>query len=265
MSKRRSNEPVIGSFDTALNKAVDSLTLMDHQDMVQGLFNRVGLDAYYDYYVEHGQQPRLRDDTGPVYHGQTHTFQVALNCYEGGLYSGVSNKELRTLMVAGLFHDARHTRGIHGDMVNIDNALRCLHAAHALAPEHQRLKPEEYEEAKGLIRLTEFPYKAKKTTSALGRILRDADMMGLYTSDTDTLTDLFLGLFAEGRTSWDHRNRYLDSVEPTLANFAAQQKSFGSLLEWNTSWGKIKAFKRNWPQAGRRLQLVLQHAQRKAE
>lgn len=260
MSKQRKAQSVSGWFETTLNKAVDSHTLMDHPDLLQGIFNRVGLDAYYDYYVEHGQQRRPAGETHPIYHGQSHSFQVALNCYEGGLYSGLSNKELRTLLAAALFHDACHTRGLHSDAINIDNALRCFSHAQDAAPEHQRLKPEEYQEAKDLIKLTEYPYKVKKTTSTLARILRDADVMTAYTSDVDLLTELFLGLIAEAGIGWEHNGRFYGGSKESIDSFREKQKKFVTLMEWNTAWAKIKAFKRDWPQAGRRLDLLLQHA-----
>jgi len=264
MSKRRTSEPVLGSVDIALNQAVDTLTLQDHLELVKPLYNRLGLDTYLEYFIEHGQSSRARTDHSLAYHDTTHSYQVALNCYEGGLYSGISNKELRVLMVAGLFHDANHTRGKHGDAVNIDNALRCMDAANRMAPEHQRLKPEEFLEARELIKYTEYPYKAKKISSTLGRILRDADMMALYTTDADTLLELFLGLINETMTIW-HFTRVGERFQGTQASideFWQKQRRFISMMEWNTSWGKIKAFKRNWPYAGRRLQLLLEHAKK---
>ena len=256
MSKKHKTAPVTSGFETALNKYVDGYALADHPELCPELFNRLGLDGYYTFFVEHGYNKKPG-----TYHGLTHSLQTALNCYEGGLYAHLNNSELKTVVVAGLYHDARHSQGMHSDRFNVQEAIRTLETAHTFTPEHQRLKKDELTACIDAIKLTEYPYKAKKTSSTLGRVLRDADMMALYTSDPDDLLDLFLGLINEINLGLarSHMGGH-DYADMSIDAFCEQQARFVTGLEWNTSWGKLKAFTRNWPQAGRRLNHLLQLA-----
>lgn len=251
MSKKRVTLPITGAFEEALNKYVDGRMLADHPELLPGLFNRLGLDAYLNYFLE-----STAKEVPGHYHGKDHTFQVALNAYEGALYSGFSNKEVRTILVAALFHDAEHSCGQYSDVYNISLATQALKRCHKATPVHQQLKEDELQEALTAIQLTEFPYKVKKTNNAIGKVLRDADVMTIYTADPDLLVDLLKGLWQEQillaeRTKFDYKGM-------TLAQFIEGQKKFVLTFEWQSSWGKIKAFKRNWPQAGRRANQLLE-------
>ena len=252
---KKTNETVSG-FEKLLNDSVDSYTLADHPELVPLIFNRLGVEGYYTFFLEHGYNKKPG-----TYHGLMHSLQTALNCYEGGLYAHLNNSELKTLVVAGLYHDARHSQGMHSDRFNVQEAIRALETAHDFTPEHQRLKKDELAAAIEAIKLTEYPYKAKKTSSTLGRVLRDADMMALYTTDPDDLLDLFLGLINEINLGLarSHMGGH-DYADMSIDAFCEQQARFVTGLEWNTSWGKLKAFTRNWPQAGRRLNHLLQLA-----
>lgn len=251
MSKKP--KPVaIDGFATKVEVAVQEYRLAEYPQLARQLFADMGLEYFYDYFMENSFKYQPQDKK--AYHSFAHSIQVALNCYEGALYGHLSTREKKMLLVAGLFHDANHTQGEQTDPSNIHFALSSLRVANDYCPEHLKFKPDELQQMVEAIRLTEYPYKVKETKNVFGKIIRDADAMTLYTEDPDLLTDLFIGLVNEMNAP---RRWYGESV--TMAEFIRKQSEFVTRQTWNTGWGKMKAFKRNWPQAGRRLTHLLKH------
>lgn len=249
MSKKLKAE-VTSGFATKVEVAIQEYRLAEYPELAGQLFADLGLEYFYDYFMEHSFQYQPRDKK--VYHGHAHSVQVALNCYEGALYNHLTTREKKMIVVAGLFHDANHTQGEQTDPSNIHFALSCFRVANDYAPEHVKFKEEEAQMIIETIRLTEFPYKVKAPKSVFAKIIRDADMMSLYTEDVDLLADLFVGLFNEANAP---RRWYGEAL--TLQEFCQKQVEFTSRLGWYTSWGKVKAFKRNFPHAAKRMVHVL--------
>ena len=256
MSKKPKEE-VASGFATQVEQAVLSHRLAEYPQLAEQLFSDLGLDYYYKQFMETAFP--FRSEGKQVYHGIAHSLQVALNCYEGALHQHFTTREKKMALVAGLYHDANHTQGEQCDASNIHFALASLRSANDHCPEHQRFKPEELQVMVEAIRLTEYPYKVKDTKHPLGRLLRDADAMTLYTEDPDLLLDLFQGLINEINTPLGWRT----NQGATMEEFCQRQSEFVTRQQWNTQWAKMKAFKRNWPQAGRRLIHMLQVSARR--
>jgi len=107
------------------------------------------------------------------YHNFRHLCHVLWLCHEACVFykNKMSKREMRTLLIAALFHDFDHTGAKGPDATNIELAVAGL---------KNHIEPEDRDELPsicGLIRATEYPYKVP--TESLGlraQILRDADM-----------------------------------------------------------------------------------------
>lgn len=246
MKSKFTKVPGYSSFDTNLYKYTDSLTLADHTDVTAELFANRGLAEYYELFCTFHKN-------GPtnVYHGNEHAFMTALNCFEGALYSKCTTSEIKSLLVAGLYHDARHSQGKYSDKYNVELAKSCLMACHAQVPVHHQLKEKELRAAIQAISNTQYPYLVKNVSATECRVLRDADMMATYCADKAKRLGLFMGLLGEINTGRDHR--YDESKPLSIPEFCEQQTVFASTMAWNTQWAKMKSSRLNWPLLSRQL------------
>lgn len=254
MSKKQ-KQAVTSGFASKVEAAVQSYRLAEYPELARQLFADLGLEYFHDYFMEHSFKQQPKDKK--AYHSFAHSLQVALNCYEGALYNHLTSREKKMILVAGLYHDANHTQGEQSDASNIHFAVSCLRVANDYAPEHVKFKEDELQLIIETIRLTEYPYKVKAPKSVFAKIIRDADMMSVYTEDIDLLTDLFVGMYCEANAP---RRWIGESL--TLEEFCQRQVEFTSRLGWYTSWGKVKSFRRNYPEAAKRMVHVLRIAGR---
>jgi 3'5'-cyclic nucleotide phosphodiesterase family protein len=112
------------------------------------------------------------------YHNFRHMTHVLWLCYKACQYYShkLPPRQMRTLLVAALFHDFDHTGRPHRgdedpDGINIEIAISGLRRF--LAPDDQALLPE----IEALIEATHFPYKVdSQKLDLLGKIIRDADL-----------------------------------------------------------------------------------------
>ncbi len=238
MAKKRTSSSG-SNFEGVLYGYTDTHCLADHPELIEELFATRGLSEYFDFYVKDSE--RYPQD---FYHAKAHSFQVALNCFEGGLYSGVSNSEMKVLLVAGLFHDARHSQGTYSDRYNVPTAQDALRVAHQYAPAHHKLSSEELRQAMQAIGCTHYPY-VKNVKETLDKIIRDADMMSMYCKNDDVLLPMFKGLIKEINVQREK--------DMSVAMFCENQATFATGIQWNTQWGKLKSIHKNWPQTSRSL------------
>ena len=208
------------------------------------------------------ENPLVNTDFQP-YHHVTHTQSVCLNALEGYLYGLINGglfdlsvvessedfaqtvfKSLQALMLAAMYHDAGHRYGAVADSENIITAKRCYSSSLEVSEAFSDGRVRE------LISSTQFPHS--EDLDALGcvdeekgvpyrqlaLILRDADMMGSYEQDKETLETLFVGLFLETK---------LKTPDLTVAQFNINQKNFcANMVKWNTTWAKEKAKIMDW-------------------
>lgn len=129
------------------------------------------------------------------YHNLDHALLVASNCIS--LYKEVSpnqnDQELRSLIMAALFHDAGHSGGKTSDRENIKRACRILTT---FSDTHRHI-PFDVAESCRIISVTEF-HKGSfpiKPTNYLQDILRDSDLLSSF--DSSNFPQQLLGLKAE--------------------------------------------------------------------
>lgn len=240
----------VSAFETSLYAQVDAYTLADHPELIKPLFDLYQLDEYLTVF-DH----MLKGHRTDVYHGKMHGYMTALNCYEGALYSQCTTSEIKVLLVAGLFHDLRHSCGVQPDSVNIKNAVHALTVLHAAMSPRKRLSDAELRQAQWAIRRTKYPHAAKPLTLVCDKVLRDADMMSAYCADPAVRLNLFTGLHEEQSLYLQQTN---DFELLTLDAFCTQQQRFATAMVWSTYWGKTKAFHLNWQGANRELVAQLQ-------
>lgn len=155
------------------------------------------------------------------YHNFRHMCHVLFLCYQACLFykDKFSEREMRTLLVAALFHDFNHTGGTGPDSVNI---------ARAIAGLERHLEMEdggEYANIVALMKATEFPYKVP--TESLGlraQIIRDADMA--QSLGVAWIQQTVFGLASE----W--------GKEPF--NMLKDEVGFHKNLKFHTEWAKKK-------------------------
>jgi len=128
--------------------------------------NRYDGDLIY-YYKRVMKAPNVNAH----YHNIRHMLHVLWEAYDGGVHMGLDHTQLRTLLIAALYHDFDHTgsKSDKGDVVNIQRAIAAI---------QRDILPDDLSLLDGVIELisdTQFPYQSEpKNISSM--ILRDADM-----------------------------------------------------------------------------------------
>lgn len=246
MKNRIVFEAPLSEFEKNMYREIDATTLGSHPELLMDIFKRHQVETYltiFDYFN--------REKNGNYYHGVTHAYATALNCYEGALYSSCTNKEIRALLVAGLFHDIDHSHGEKTDRQNVNRAKRVLTTLHANMAVHERLKDDELQMALKAITGTCWPYASAPTTIT-EKVLRDADLMTPYLP-TDTKLKLFAGLINEISTT--------EKRQISVREFCGWQSTFSMSVLWNTRWATLKAVTLDWPRLNREIIRVLQAQQ----
>lgn len=226
-------EKKVSVKEKTLEQAVHSYVLSDHTHLLASVCKSLEIKSYLEDFERYFQ-----DNRQDIYHGRVHTVGVALNAYEGALWMKVPRKEIRAIVLAALYHDARHTLGACSDRINISRAIDALYATQVTIDKKNQVDESVIEYTEQLIRATQFPYSKKPCTDIGALLLRDADVMTLYMRDRAMRLKLFVGLF----------NEQLQAT-PTLTIRQAieQQRKFFNLKEWYTRWGKFKYQLHNWP------------------
>src|ERR1700730_7211803 len=158
------------------------------------------------------------------YHNFRHMSHVLWLCYKACQYYSheLPPRQMRTLLIAALFHDFDHTGRPHRgdedpDGINIEIAISGLRRY--LASDDRALMPE----IEALIEATHFPYRVdSQKLDLLGKIIRDADLAQALSPVW--IQQVVIGLAREA------------GVSP-LAMLKAQS-SFLTSLRFNTPWAQ---------------------------
>jgi hypothetical protein len=232
---------------TEIQRNIQSLTLGNHPELLPSVLASVGLTEYYDKYLE------ANPKDSSAYHNHTHTFNVVLNAYEGIMNSAagvVNDTAIKRLLLAALFHDSEHTKGIAhsdkipADRININKACRSFRIAHAAIAGTRDTVLEQH--VHRLIRCTEYPFRTRPF-EPLSTIMRDADLSIVYIADKEMQRELLVGLINEanrGRIQKSGENAELITAE----EFRQGMKTFWTSVVWHSRWGKMKAVALNYPQ-----------------
>jgi hypothetical protein len=237
VSSIRFNRPLTTSFETALYAQVDTFNLANYPELIDELFALYGLTEYlfiFNYFQ--------KDEMPGLYHGKVHAYATALNCFEGALYSGCNGKQIKALLVAGLFHDIGHKASYRKDVYNIKRAKEILVTLHANMSPLTRLKDTELEIALNAISNTCFPHKAVVGIDVCSKVLRDADLMAAYLYEP-IRTQLVHGLIAEGNIA--------PKGPLSMEQFCVHQMNWYATVVWHSGWGRNKAHLFNWPQVNK--------------
>lgn len=190
------------------------------------------------------------------YHNNYHATCVALNCYEGACYEGLSESQTKTTVLAGIFHDFNHSGGTLTDDKNIERAVFGLSNAYteevirglgiaSTLPKNQYLTENEFTETIQTLVVTKYPYE-KTPTTKMQQIIRDADLMQPYEDNPVTLKLQYVGLHTEIERAFP--------MKFTAEEFAAGQLAWlDDHVVWYSSWAKEKAKVRNWNAVKQRL------------
>jgi hypothetical protein len=158
------------------------------------------------------------------YHNFRHMMHVTWLCYEAcSFYSNIlSNREMRNLLIAAMFHDFDHLGRLGNDDINIMIAIRGLQK-HILTEDSPYIN-----EIEDLIRATEYPYKKiEGKLSLCKQIIRDADLSQAL--NPTWLQQVVFGLAAE----W----------KKLPFEVLKGQDTFQKNLKFYSDWAKTK-----WPQ-----------------
>jgi len=152
------------------------------------------------------------------YHNLNHNIIVTVFSYYIGKVEKLSDKEMKELLIAAIFHDYNHTAGEQKDDVNIKNAKEGV---------KEFLKESELdfdlEKINEILDATEFPYKIDDDKlSTQQKVIRDADMTQLF--EPTRLQANYLGLQKESKIDYKKQ----------LEN----QESFYKVLKFRTKLGK---------------------------
>lgn len=158
------------------------------------------------------------------YHNFRHTLHVLWLCHKACRYyqEKLTSYEMRSLLIAALFHDFDHPGHPHPgeqdpDRINIKIAIAGLQRY--MAPEDREFLPE----IEALIEATHYPYKtAGEELTLLGQIIRDADLAQVLSPVW--IQQVVIGLARE----W--------GVKPIEVLRA--QASFLDTLSFNTQWAR---------------------------
>lgn len=188
------------------------------------------------------------------YHNEYHLQCVTTLCAEGAAFEELCAGETRSLLLGALFHDYNHSAGRKKDEHNITEAIEALTIAIA-GCQTQLQHPLTLTEVTGAIsgvEATEFPY-TKEVTTSVERIIRDADRMQAYETDTVKLIDQYLGLKQE-----------LERQTPNVMSvqlFADHVSAWNSDIAWCSNWGRARAHSMQFEEAYvQRLEKILRNA-----
>ncbi len=163
---------------------------------------------------------RAQNLQGP-YHNFRHMLHVTYLCYDACTFyaRSINPSEMRSLLIAAMFHDFDHSGMMGNDDLNIARAIRGLEANLDAwdIPRRSTIV--------SLIRATEYPHAIPfEQLDLYGRIIRDADMaQGL---DAAWIQQTVFGLAAE---------RGKKPIE-----ILAQQLTFYANLKFHTEWARLK-------------------------
>ena len=152
------------------------------------------------------------------YHNLNHNLVVTVFSYYIGHSEKLSDKEMKELLIAAIFHDYNHTAGEQKDDVNIKNAkdgVKKFVEDNDVDVDLDKI----YE----ILGATEFPYKIEDDKlNTQQKIIRDADMTQLF--EHARLQSNYLGLAKEMKIDY---KKQLDG-----------QGKFYKSLKFRTKFGK---------------------------
>lgn len=244
LKNKQKQQPVDDITDSAAR-----LNLCNDKQYLEEILKKYNvLEYYYQFRLYLPVFNSLTNDK--IYHGRDHTELVILNCFEGALWEKLNHSQIRSLLVAAIFHDSKHSLGTQTDDNNIKTAIKHLKEKHevikglvtdGIVNNKQTLSDTELKLATDCIRYTRFPYikygRIPTTEDAKPlRIIRDADLMNIYHNDKLVILDLYIGLYKE---SFSHKS---------VPVFLTDCTNFLNQIQWNSNWAKRKSFDLNWPQ-----------------
>lgn len=164
------------------------------------------------------------NNLGNPYHNFRHMLHVVWLCHQACRFyrDTLTPRQMRTLLIAALFHDFDHPGHPHPgvedpDHVNIDIAVTALQRH--IEPADRPLLPA----VEGLVRITKFPYAVGgDPLDLLGQILRDADLAQAL--NPVWIQQVVIGLARE--------------QELTPLQMLKAQEPFLSRLSFTTEWAR---------------------------
>ena len=230
------------------------MTLSHHKELLPYIVETHGLKDYYDAFLETDDSFFNTDGEEDLcYHNKIHAAAVALNCYEALHCTDLptSTEDKKSVLLAAVFHDTGHSRGLWSDENNIAKAIDALKKVHRDVI--YKVTDPILNKAVKLIGYTQYPYvtKSDHIRDYCARVIRDADLMMLYEPD-EVAVDLHIGLFNEMKDGgYGHEGLISQSA------FIEKNSNFLYNIQWNTRWARNKAFMHNHPQLIRRMKIKL--------
>lgn len=221
----------------AIRYAIDNRSLADNTHLFPTIVEILGVAEVARHVCNIFQVNALKKRYNEIhYHDWFHIIVTTLNAVEGCVINKVSDSEMRCCVIAALHHDVNHSVGIDTDNVNIKAALNTFKNSCEVLECLENITEQEISLVKECIRATEFPWKKYSKLSTCSKILRDADLMGVYLKDNEALATLFTGLYNEGKYTYT-----------SMEHFLSAQEKFRVMVKWNTRWASTKAVTSNWP------------------
>jgi hypothetical protein len=214
-----------------INKYIITLNLSHHPDILEDIFQLYNLQEYLKYFNEKDTTIQFNS-----YHNRVHSYSVALNCYEGAIYSKLDPQQIRILLLAGLFHDFNHSQGWYDDKQNVEIAVKGFTDIHAIVPCDKQIYHEDFLKVKAAIRATKIPYNDMVVKDIIFKLIRDADNMMPYELSSVRLNS-YIGLLSEVNNLKD----------VFISDFCEDILKYTTKIKWNTRWAKQKYLVLDFP------------------
>lgn len=172
------------------------------------IIKKFNLDNYFNIILNYN-----KSNNAP-YHNMYHLLCVMKNCFAIAKSEGYTNKEIRPLLIAALFHDFNHSMGKKKDSENVKEAIKEF-------LKYSEESKEDNEKIVAIIEATEFPYVIDKLNQEQ-KIIRDADLMQIFADNY--FQQNILGLAEE--------------FSSPLSKFLEGQTKFMDEVKFNTEYGK---------------------------
>ena len=228
--------------NSVIKHLIDTYQLGNALEHFEYIMSVSGLEPYVEWVKVNTKPYKLTES----YHNDLHARITVMNAYEGAVYSGLSQKETRQIILAAYFHDFNHSQGEHvDDRSNINDAE---HGFIKAWDECDVLKDlTDREVVSRLIRRSIYPRIQALYKDYQASILCDADMMSAYQNKHSI--DLIYGLYKEMIHSKkpNHINAPGMSEKERINKFIESHKLFYGTVKWNTHWARMKAFVLNFP------------------
>ena len=206
-----------------IESAVASNTLSKHFDLIEVIFDHLGLSAFYNLFVKHVSVSKQQRANVLAIPTLSHSFRLVLNVYEGSMREQCDKKEQRLLVITALF---------------LSSGVMTFKKLYEELPEEKKLTHSDF--VKICFSLSNLHENSKIRRQ---KILHDAIAMHLYEDGQTVMHHDFIEFVGK-----KNKELWPEPIKSTLDELYNEFLSQWIAFPWKTNWARKKAFFLNYPE-----------------